>query len=135
VWVRGWLKASLVVWLVAEVVALAAFVSWAGWPVTILLGVVSSALGMALVRRAGRDAMSALRSAARSGRPVGAPGREILRGAAGALLILPGFVSDLAALALLTPPVRDLVLRRFAPARKPGPRDVIDLDPEDWRRG
>lgn len=37
-----------------------------------------------------------------------------LRGAAGLLLIIPGFVSDLAALGLLIPPLRRGIVRRLS---------------------
>jgi UPF0716 protein FxsA len=55
------------------------------------------------------------------------------------LLVLPGFVSDLVGLALAAPSLRGWIARRFAPetivTTRRTPRDVIDLDPQDWRAG
>ena len=64
-------------------------------------------------------------------------------GALGAvLLILPGFLTDIAGLVLLAPSVRQTVARRFGlsmdvplarPPRRPGDR-TIDLPQADWTR-
>jgi UPF0716 protein FxsA len=52
------------------------------------------------------------------------PAVEMLEGTlvliAGILLILPGFLSDIAAIALLLPWVRNTLLRRYAASRRPG---------------
>jgi UPF0716 protein FxsA len=68
----------------------------AGWPV-----------GVWVLRSQGRLAWRRLRAAIAEGRP---PGREVLDGAlivlGGGLLIVPGFVSDVIALALLLAPTR-----------------------------
>ena len=80
------------------------------WTVVLLLLV--SVLGAALLRREGPRTWRAFRSATAAGR---VPAREVADGAlvlfAGALLLTPGFVSDVVGLALLVPPVR-AVLRR-----------------------
>jgi UPF0716 protein FxsA len=53
------------------------------------------------------------------------PAVEMLEGMlvviAGVLLILPGFLSDIAAIALLLPWIRNSLLRRYAASRKPAP--------------
>src|SRR5881227_3498465 len=68
----------------------------AGWPV-----------GVWVLRSQGGLAWRRLRAAIDEGRP---PGREVLDGAlivlGGGLLIVPGFVSDVIALALLLAPTR-----------------------------
>ena len=84
----------------------------AGW--TVLLVVLTSVLGVALVRRQGRHAMADLQASIEELRD---PGRPVAHGAlillAGALLIVPGFLTDIAGGMLLIPPLRDWLLRRM----------------------
>jgi UPF0716 protein FxsA len=81
---------------------------------TIGLLILASLLGAALLRREGTRALRALIEALRTHNP---PHRELLDGmliaAAGVLIILPGFVSDVLGLLLLLPPTRALVRRRI----------------------
>jgi len=64
-------------------------------------------------------------------------GRGPLVALGGILLLLPGFITDLAGAALLVPPIR----RRFGaalgralrPRARPGEPLVIDLAPDEWR--
>lgn len=78
------------------------------WP-TVLLLLASSVAGALLLRHQGRAAMDAFRSALDQGR---IPAREAFDGAlvifGGALLLTPGFLTDLLGLLLLLPPTRDL---------------------------
>lgn len=80
---------------------------------TLALCILSAAAGWMIVQKQGFDAMFRGREALDTGR---FPGQAMFDGfciaLAGALLILPGFVSDLVGFALLVPPVRD-ALRRF----------------------
>ena len=86
---------------------------------TIALLILDSILGAALMRSQGRAAWMRFNGALAEGR---VPGREVLDGAlvifGGALLLTPGFLSDILGLILLLPPTRALVrtvlLRRFA---------------------
>ena len=119
------------------------------WTVAIL--VADSLLGSLLMRSQGRAAWRRFNEATRSGRP---PAREVLDGVlvifGGALLLTPGFITDLLGLALLAPPtravVRRLLVRRFAdrmiasatrprpPRRTPGPGGdfegtTVDVEP------
>lgn len=84
----------------------------AGW--TVLLVVLTSVLGVALVRRQGRHALADLQASMEELRD---PGRPVAHGAlillAGALLIVPGFLTDAAGAMLLIPPLRDWLLRRM----------------------
>lgn len=99
---------------------------------TIALLVADSILGAWLVKREGRRTWAALREALASGRM---PHRELADGAlvlvGGTLLMTPGFVSDVAGIALVLPLTRPLfrrVLARVVAARLvtgvvgPGPR-------------
>ena len=118
---------------------------------TVGILVADSLLGSLLMRSQGRAAWRRFNEAMQSGRP---PAREVLDGVlvifGGALLLTPGFITDLLGLALLAPPtravVRRLLVRRFAdrmiasatrprpPRRTPGPGgDVegtaVDVEP------
>ncbi len=79
---------------------------------TVALLVVGSILGSVLMRSQGRAAWRDFRAATAAGK---VPAGEVLDGAliifGGALLLTPGFVTDLLGLALLLPPAR-AVLRR-----------------------
>ena len=79
---------------------------------TILLLVADSVLGTVLLRWQGRTVWVRFVHAVRSGR---VPHREILDGVlvivGGALLITPGFLTDVVGLALLVPPSRALARR------------------------
>ena len=80
---------------------------------TIALLLADALLGAALFRREGRRAWQALRAALSEQR---VPGREVADGAlvvlGGALLLTPGFVTDVFGLLCLLPPTR-AVLRRL----------------------
>jgi UPF0716 protein FxsA len=95
---------ALVLWLVLEVVVLALVARWVGVLWTVLAVVVLSALGAWLLRREGQRTWTALRSALRTGQM---PSREIadtiLVWVGGALLTLPGFVSDVIGLVFVLP--------------------------------
>ena len=90
------------------------------WP-TVFLLLASSLAGALLLRHQGRSALNAFRSAVDEGR---LPTREVFDGAliliGGALLLTPGFLTDLVGLLLLLPPTRDLFRalgERFARSR------------------
>jgi UPF0716 protein FxsA len=86
---------------------------------TIALLIADAVLGSMLARSQGRAAWRRFNEALQSGRP---PARETLDGAlvlfGGALLLTPGFLSDLLGVLLLLPPtravVRQVLVRRFA---------------------
>ena len=107
---------------------------------TIALLIADSILGSILMRHQGRVAWRRLNEALQVGR---VPAREVLDGAlimfGGALLLTPGFITDILGLLLLIPPTRAIV-RKVLAARlshrmvitmtNPNPRqrpdDVID---------
>ncbi len=80
---------------------------------TIAILVADSLLGSWLLRSQGRSAWRRFNAALGTGRP---PAREVLDGGliifGGALLLTPGFITDVVGLVLLVPPTRALV-RRF----------------------
>jgi len=86
---------------------------------TIALLILASVLGAALMRSQGRAGWRRFNAATAEGR---VPGREVIDGAliilGGALLLTPGFLSDILGLILLLPPtraiVRGMLARRFA---------------------
>ena len=81
------------------------------------LGVIlgTAVLGAAIVRWQGLRALDRLRASVATGAdPVGPIAHGALILVAGALLVLPGFFTDLCGLLLLVPPVRSLLIRRGA---------------------
>ena len=91
------------------------------WP-TVALILLSGLLGAILLRSQGLGIAQQARAALQSGR---FPGRAVFDGGCvligGALLVLPGFLSDALGLFLLTPPLRGLLLRRLGTiARRSG---------------
>ncbi len=107
----------LLVLLAATIVELAVLIAVGhaiGVLATIGLLILTSLVGAALLRHEGARTLRAFVEALRTRRP---PHRELLDGmlitAAGILIILPGFVSDLLGLLLLLPPTRALVRRRI----------------------
>jgi UPF0716 protein FxsA len=82
------------------------------WTIAILI--VDSVLGSLLMRAQGRAAWRRFTVALQSGRP---PAREVADGVlvifGGALLLTPGFLSDIVGLLFLLPPTRALIRRVF----------------------
>jgi UPF0716 protein FxsA len=119
------------------------------WTIGLLLA--DSILGSWLMRHQGRAAWRRFNEAVQAGR---VPGREVLDGAlvifGGALLLTPGFITDVLGVVLLIPPTRALVrgvlTRRLAhrvvvSGGRPRPRgdyDVegtaVDVDPDRIER-
>ncbi|MFD0202413.1 MULTISPECIES: FxsA family protein [Saccharothrix] len=116
----------VLVGLAVEVTALvAAFGAWGLLP-TLGLLVLGGVVGSVLMRREGARTMAAFSEALRTRR---APHQEIADGvliaAAGLLIVVPGFVSDVVGLALLVPPVRRLLSRRMARRAEERERAVV----------
>jgi UPF0716 protein FxsA len=103
-----------------------------GWFETLAALVLVGVFGVALARNEGLLVVERLRAASAAGRP---PEREIVDGLlvliAGALLILPGFVSDALALLILFPLTRPLF--RAWLTRKLRARRRIAAPPPDGR--
>lgn len=122
---------------------------WIGvWP-TLLLVMASVVVGLAILRRQGMQTVSRLRQRRL---PQDMPAERFLSAAmvllAGLLLIVPGFVSDVVALVLLTPFVRSILARHLASrlvvvnfetgvdpaAGRPAAPRTIDLEKDDFSR-
>ena len=110
---------------------------------TIALLIIDSILGAVLMRSQGRVAWRNFNLALGEGRP---PAREVLDGVlvifGGALLLTPGFTTDILGILLLVPPtravIRRIVVRRFLPrvvvssaSRFTGPRFGASRRPAD----
>lgn len=115
---------------------------------TLALIIGAALLGGLLLRQQGLSVIGQLRNNVNTGR---LPGRTIadamMIGVAALFLVLPGFLSDVVALALLLPPVRGWIYAGLASRvtvvdstgyRRPDPRTgridgAIDLDEDDYR--
>jgi UPF0716 protein FxsA len=129
----------VLLYLVAEVAAVWAVTSVAGVFGTLGLLLAGTVLGSWLARREGARAARAFLATARAGRPA----RDEITGGmlvafGGVLIMLPGFVSDLAGLLLLFSPTRAVIRRawlrraerRMAAANQQSSSRVIVVDSE-----
>lgn len=102
----------LLVAMIVEITVLVLVGNAIGVLPTVLLLLVASLVGMVLLRREGTRTMASFTSAVRERR---VPYREVTDGmmiaVAGVLILVPGFVSDVLAIALLIPPTRAVVRR------------------------
>ena len=99
---------------IVEIAVAVAVARWIGGGTTVLLVLLGSAAGLWVLRSAGVSAVRELRrprNGTAVGRDVGDAG---LRFVAGALLLFPGLVTDVAGLLLLVRPVRSLVAAMLA---------------------
>jgi UPF0716 protein FxsA len=112
------LRFALPVYLLLEAFVTLQAAAWLGAGRTLFLLLLGAAAGIAVLRRQRLSILTRLRRAAASGEPV-LPGLVDAAGGAiaGALLIVPGFISDVAALALLIPGFRRWLARRLPAAR------------------
>jgi UPF0716 protein FxsA len=122
----------------AVFIAVAAAIGF-GWALTLLL--FTSLSGALVLRHAGGSHIARIRVAINQGLGEGsftalqADSSGALTLLAGILLLIPGFITDVAALLLFIAPLRRalgaLLRRGPPPARREG---VVDLSPEQWRR-
>jgi UPF0716 protein FxsA len=130
----------LVLWPVVEIAVFLQVVSWIGVLNTLALMVAISICGAWLVKRQGIGTLARMRAELDDGRiPTGPMTDGGLLAAAGFLLLVPGFVTDVFGLALLVPPVRGGVRRwlgrRFTVRtarmrRAPGYLDIDEVQPK-----
>lgn len=100
-----------------------------GWWTVVLL-LLDSIVGAVIVRREGRRAWSAFRDALVEGRW---PADEVAQGAlvlvGGALLLTPGFVTDVMGLAFVLPPTRALLARLIRTRFREGAVRMVTFGP------
>jgi len=125
---------GLGLWLFSEIFVFGLVADAIGVGGAILATLLTSLLGVALLRRLGRTARDELKAMLKGGTSVrlapGALESGVLAAFGAVLLILPGFLSDCIGLAMLAPVLRRP--KRTPPsAQKP---EVIELSPQDWRR-
>ena len=118
----------------AVFVAVAALVGF-GWALSLVLA--GSVAGLLILRHAGGSHIARMRVALDQGNltalQTDASGSAILMG--GILLLIPGFITDLAALCLLIAPLRRAMGAALGRAVAPGRNDgVVDLAPEQWHQ-
>jgi len=146
------LFAGVIALPVAEVMVWIKVAGVIGAGATILLAVVSVLVGLSILRRQGVMVLLDAHRRLESGEmPVAAAFEGLCLSAAGFLLVIPGFLTDLVALALLIPPVRALLwawLERRMPPAVPVPTttatsgpgviiegDFVEVDPAAARPG
>ena len=138
----GPVSLAVLIWFFAEYMAFAFVASFVGFSGALLIGIATSLLGVQVLRRLGGAAMSSLRRQFDTGEEKPADILDGTLSAIGAiLLILPGFISDVIGLGLLSPSVRGWIANRFDSGmivKRGSPRrsapDIIDLDQADWRQ-
>jgi UPF0716 protein FxsA len=123
--VSRFVPALTVLFVIIPLVEIALFVAVGQqigfWPM-VLIVIVTAVAGSLLVSRQGRNAYAQLRLEFMEGR---FPGKSLAHGAmilvAGALLITPGFLTDVIGFLLLVPAVRERLrlwaVRRYTPGR------------------
>ncbi|MBD2844675.1 membrane protein FxsA [Paenibacillus sp. IB182496] len=104
---RRWLLVLAIVLPVIEIWGIVRIGAWLGGWTALLLVLLTAALGAYMMRREGLRVLASARAEMEQGRM---PGLALLDGvcvlAGGALLLLPGFLTDLLGLVLLLPPTR-----------------------------
>ena len=126
------ISVALGLWLALEILAFAFVLHALGLLATIALGLGTTALGLADVKRL----LTVWRDRGKVRRD-GAMLDGVLQALGSLLLILPGFASDVAGLALKSPSVRTAVRNRIRdggkrPGKSEGPQ-TIDLAPHEWK--
>lgn len=108
----------LIIFILIPILEIAAFINIGGmigvWP-TVAIALLTAMIGGSIIRYQGFITTENIRTAISRGKT---PIPELFDGlclvASGALLITPGFVTDTIGLALLVPPIRDLIRGYFS---------------------
>ncbi|MCW2284423.1 UPF0716 protein FxsA [Rhodoblastus acidophilus] len=128
----------LIIWVAAELATFYAVAHVIGLGGALLAGVATTLLGFANLRENAAVALQRVRAAVTGARAREGAMAEGMIGSFGAiLLILPGFLSDIAGLVLTIPSVRDDLASKMR-AHQPGSGrkadlTAIDLNPSEWR--
>jgi len=139
--VAKWLLFTLLALPLAELAVFIAVASSIGFAWALLLVLASSLVGALMLRHAGGNHIARLRVAMGQGlgeasfTALQADGSGGLIVLAGILLLIPGFITDIAGLLLLIAPLRRGLGAMFRGGQPPARDDgVVDLPPEQWRR-
>ena len=128
------LRYVLPAYLLIEGLVTLTVASWLGPGPTLLLLVIGVAAGVAVLRAEQFSLVSRLRQVLASGNPLISGLLDgILHGVAGVLLIVPGLISDLAAVGLLIPRLRQRLIRRLSAALGDEPAGPVVIE-GDYRR-
>lgn len=133
--VAKWLLYAFLILPLAELAVFIAVAVGIGFLWALALIVTGSFAGALLLRHAGGNHVERMRVVLGDGHftTLQADGAGTATLVAGFLLLIPGFITDVAALLLLVAPLRRAlaaVLRRGTPLHD----GVVDLDPEQWHR-
>jgi UPF0716 family protein affecting phage T7 exclusion len=122
----------------AEITLFIALAREFGGGITLLLLLATSVAGAVLLKRAGRRQIDKVRRAMAERTPIAMESIDVTLVVCGILLLIPGFATDLAGLALLVPAVRRALARtarRFLERRRGRQSGaVIELERDNWRR-
>jgi UPF0716 protein FxsA len=139
--VAKWLLVGVLALPVAEVAVFIAVAAAYGFFQAIGLQALATLGGIMLLRHAGGNHIARVRMAMKDGvnqssfSALQADGTGGLILLAGILLVIPGFITDIAGLLLLLAPLWRAVNRKLGRAAPPGRTDgVVDLEPEQWHR-
>ena len=136
-----WAIFGLLMLPMAEIATFVAVALQIGFLATLALTFLTSLAGMAIIRNAGRGEIARMRGALGDGvitrLELDGPGFLTVLG--GFLLLLPGFLTDIIGVLLLLPITRRWIratLRRAVARaeRASGRPEVVDLEPDQWRR-
>jgi UPF0716 protein FxsA len=133
-----WILPGLGLLAAAEIAVFIAVAAQIGTGIALLMVLAGSLAGAVLLRRAGRAQVAKVRRAVTERSPIALESADLMLVLAGILLLLPGFVTDLAGLALLLPPLRRWLAMRGGRwldrrrSRRPGA--VVELERDEWRR-
>ena len=134
-----WFLLGMAALAVGEIAAFIAVSAVLGLPAALALMLITSLIGIAVLRHPGRARINRLHEALAKNGIAGleAGGDAFLTVAAGFLLLLPGFITDAAGLLLLVPPVRRWIGGRFQRSmqtRPSGSPGVVELERDQWNR-
>ena len=123
----------------AEIAVFIAVGSELGILRTLALMILSAIIGVMIVRHQGIGHLRRLRENIRSGEPpVADLLHTVLLVVAGICLVIPGFITDAAGLALLIPPLRSAVAQWIIGSMPRGRRSgsgVVIIEGEAWEQG
>jgi UPF0716 protein FxsA len=134
-----WLLAGILVLPLAEIATFVVMGLLIGFGWALLLLVAISVAGLVVLRQGGRGRLARFRRAVSQAdaHSLEANAAGFLDVAAGLLLLLPGFLTGVAGIALFVGPVRNRIAGAIgALVRKADPqrRRVVDLEPDEWRQ-